>query len=261
MSEAMAPTRDRNRVHLSRKNQKWTPEEDALLRESVAQSFSMNWKALEPQFPGKKSQQLFERWTKVLDPFLLKGAWTRQEDETIVDFVRVNGCKSWTTLAKMLPGRIGKQCRERWMNHLNPELCRDQWTREEDCLVMELHERFGNKWSRIAEHMPGRADNMIKNRWYSILSKKTRGEVVEEPPRESTHGPGVEEIGGGATSAWTGFVSPAVQITAPLFVLSPTQRFGSVFTPWAGEMSSHGRCTTPTLSENRAELMNLLISQ
>ena len=110
----IAPTRNRSHSNGLGRNCKWSPEEDALLAKIVQGCESVNWKAAEAQFPGKTSQQIFERWTKVLDPTLLKGSWTREEDETIITFVRTYGCRSWTKLAKMLPGRIGKQCRERW---------------------------------------------------------------------------------------------------------------------------------------------------
>jgi hypothetical protein len=277
----MAPTRNRNRVNGPTKNQKWTAEEDALLRQSVTRSSSMNWKALESQFPGKTSQQLFERWTKVIDPVLLKGSWTRQEDEVILNFVHVHGCKTWTKLAKMLPGRIGKQCRERWMNHLNPDLCRDQWTEEEDARLMDLHREFGNKWSRIAEHLPGRADNMVKNRWYSILSKKSQGaqdgEGKRPPPRQPREGmplPALEDTAADPIPAWSSsfgatptFISPAIQMVSPFSLLSPCQR-GSLFSPWGPETPRNAfpsptrkREATPTLSENRAELMNLIVNQ
>jgi hypothetical protein len=171
VAEAIAPTRNRARNNIS-KSQKWTPEEDARLHEIVQESHTMNWKASERHFPGKTSQQIFERWTKVLNPVLHKGSWTRQEDEVIIQYVRANGCTAWTKLAKMLPGRIGKQCRERWLNHLDPQISRGPWRPEEDMLLMMLHEQHGNSWSKIAAHMPTRSDNMIKNRWYSTLAKK-----------------------------------------------------------------------------------------
>jgi hypothetical protein len=243
----------------------------------------MNWKALESQFPGKTSQQLFERWTKVLDPVLLKGSWTRQEDEIIQSFVQLHGCKTWTKLAKMLPGRIGKQCRERWMNHLNPDLCRDQWTEEEDARLLDLHREFGNKWSRIAEHMPGRADNMVKNRWYSILSKKppessaaVDRQTVAEPRqvREIMPIPALDEVGTDTIPGWASafgatpaFISPTTQMISPFSMLSPCPKM-SLFSPWAQDTPRNGfgsptgkHEATPTLSENRAELMNLLVQQ
>lgn len=175
----IAPTRNRRRNNICSKNRKWTPEEDQLLHQIASESDTVNWKAAESQFPGKTSQQIVERWTKVLNPKLQKGSWTRQEDEIIINFVRNYGLKSWTKLANLLPGRIGKQCRERWLNNLDPGLTRQPWTPEEDLQLFLLHEQFGNHWSKISMVMPSRADNMCKNRWYSSLSKKTKEEIEE----------------------------------------------------------------------------------
>jgi hypothetical protein len=271
--EAIAPTRNRTRTGVPAKNQKWTSAEDSLLQQSVIRSTSINWKSLEPQFPGKTSQQLFERWTKVLNPVLLKGSWTRQEDEVILNFVRVHGCKSWTKLSKMLPGRIGKQCRERWMNHLNPDLVRGPWTTQEDALLIHLHAEFGNKWSQIAACMPGRADNMIKNRWYSILSKKSPEELAELQPtaQPTMPAPTLEDHPTEALRGWTpptlGLISPGVQMISPFTMMSPYQKM-SMFSPWIPETPknevlspTHKKHFAPSLSENRAELLNLLVQQ
>jgi hypothetical protein len=178
-SGTVAPTRIRTR-NLSGKNQKWTLEEDTLLYQIFqGNADCAQWKSAAAFFPGKTSQQLFERWTKVLDPRLLKGSWSRDEDEAIIKHVAQSGCTSWSKLAETLPGRLGKQCRERWFNHLNPVLSRGQWTPDEDEQIMRLHEQFGNHWSQIAAQIPARGDNMIKNRWYSTLSKKSKEEVSQ----------------------------------------------------------------------------------
>jgi hypothetical protein len=82
------------------------------------------------------------------------------------------GVKDWVTLAMRLPGRLGKQCRERWRNHLDPDVNREAWTEQEDQLLIDWHEKIGSKWVKIAEYLPGRSDNAIKNRWNSTLSKR-----------------------------------------------------------------------------------------
>jgi hypothetical protein len=148
-----------------------------------------NWTELAPHFPGKTAQQIAERWSKVVDPGLVKGSWTRQEDETIIDFVCHYGTKNWTKLADLLPGRIGKQCRERWRNHLDPGNNKEAWTPEEDALLIQLHEQHGNQWVKIASLMKGRSDNHIKNRWNSTLRKRDPALAVQctTPQKRARH--------------------------------------------------------------------------
>jgi hypothetical protein len=210
----------------------------------------MNWKAAEQQFPGKSSQQIFERWTKVLDPSVHKGSWTRHEDETIIRFVQANGCKSWTQLAKLLCGRIGKQCRERWLNHLDPSISRCPWTPEEDKQLMMLHDQCGNRWSQIAALIPNRTDNMIKNRWYSTLAKKTSHEKCRTSPHLLPD----------PTPTSLGLISPMVPSASPFALMSPLAKIAPHFGPWGGAERAPF-ASPPSLLENRAELVNLMINQ
>lgn len=106
--------------------------------------------------------------------------WTETEDETIKKLVKENGTQQWAVIAERLnkalkfPGRSGKQCRERWHNHLDPLILKDPWSLEEEKVLFEKHIELGNKWADISKYIKGRTDNAIKNHFYSSLRRQYR---------------------------------------------------------------------------------------
>ncbi|KAG6511875.1 MYB-like transcription factor ODO1 [Zingiber officinale] len=102
-----------------------------------------------------------------------KGPWSAEEDRKLVDFILSNGQCCWHSvpeLAGLL--RCGKSCRLRWTNYLRPDLKRGLLSEAEERLVVDLHARLGNRWSKIAAMLPGRTDNEIKNLWNTHIKKK-----------------------------------------------------------------------------------------
>ncbi|KAL0327551.1 UNVERIFIED_CONTAM: Transcription factor R-4 [Sesamum angustifolium] len=160
----------------------WTAEEDEILRMAVQRFKGKNWKKIGREmklrpftvstcvtemgpivlwkhsecFKDRTDVQCLHRWQKVLNPELVKGPWSKEEDEIIIELVSKLGPKKWSTIAQHLPGRIGKQCRERWHNHLNPNINKEAWTQEEELALIRAHQIYGNKWAELTKFLPGR---------------------------------------------------------------------------------------------------------
>jgi Myb-like DNA-binding domain len=79
--------------------------------------------------------------------FLRKKPWTEEEDNLVRKLVEKYGPQRWSFIAKFVEGRLGKQCRERWHNHLNPNILKVEWMLHEEWILFLAHTAHGSKWA------------------------------------------------------------------------------------------------------------------
>ncbi|ESS36459.1 Myb family DNA-binding domain-containing protein [Toxoplasma gondii VEG] len=102
--------------------------------------------------------------------------WSAEEDASLAELVSRKGFK-WALISSQLTGafgipRTGKQCRERWFNHVNPEVKKGDWSAEEDAMILMLQNELGNRWATIAKKLRGRTENAVKNRFISLSNAR-----------------------------------------------------------------------------------------
>jgi hypothetical protein len=185
----------------------WPSEEDARLSEVMAnhKSLSVDWEGLSTEhgMAGRTARECHDRWTRYLRPGSRKGQWTEEEDAIVLRAIFSSGGFSslanaaeeihhelsssssnsnasistftqWADLAPQLPGRTGKQIRDRWVNYLNPAINHLPFSRDDDFRLWQGHKELGKRWVEISVKVfqSTRSENHIKNRWYSAAFKK-----------------------------------------------------------------------------------------
>lgn len=117
-----------------------------------------------------------------------KKVWTKDEDDILIDKISNLGSNNWNVLATFIPSRTGKQCRERWYNHLvDGGLKKGDWTTEEDSIILSFHNHSGNQWSAISRLLNNRSGNDVKNRFYTLQKLEKRNESNEYNFHVTTH--------------------------------------------------------------------------
>jgi len=150
----------------------WTKEEDRTLGAAVQRYGPKNWQQVANCLKGRTGQQCLHRWTKTVNPAIKSGRWELEEDKILVLSVKAYAPKKWVSLQAHIPGRTDVQCRERWVNILDPQLNKGNWTKDEDTMLLEAVKAHGHKWSVISQLLPQRTDNQCWRRWKLLEKNK-----------------------------------------------------------------------------------------
>ncbi|CAH1272363.1 SNAPC4 [Branchiostoma lanceolatum] len=157
------------------RKRKWSPEEDQLLTELVEKlrlGDYIPYQQIAYFMEGRTITQCCHRWAKTLDPNVVKGKWSVDEDIALLTAVAKFGAKDWWKISRLVSGRTDAQVRERYVNVLDPEIKRGPFTYYEDRQVLALYEKYGPAWSTIANEIPGRTDCMVLRRFELLLKQR-----------------------------------------------------------------------------------------
>ena len=155
---------------------RWKDQEYLRLVELVREH-GENWEQISHHFENKTAKQCMQKF-KNSARSAKKGNWTGEEDQILMDWIHTHGANKWTDCSKNIKGRCGKQCRERWVNILNPGVKKGNWTDHEQDLIFLNLKRYFTSWSMMAKELEGRTENSIKNYFYSSIRRLKSNNVI-----------------------------------------------------------------------------------
>ncbi len=145
----------------------WTENNDTLLL-SLAEKYNYrSWNKIAEYFEGKTGIQCSARYRRI-KPEIKKGAWTTEEDKTLMELIKIHGNK-WCKISEKMKNRTGKQIRDRFYNVLDMNINKEKFSYDEDKKVLRLYTKLGPNWTHMSKHLPGRTSQQIKNRFYGVI--------------------------------------------------------------------------------------------
>ena len=174
--QKLTPSPISKRIRKRKEKNRWTDSDyNSLI--SLVKSLGEDWPAISNHLPHKTPHQCMQKF-KNSQKSVKRGNWAEDEDKLLLGWVKANGPTRWTECSKLIYGRCGKQCRERWINILNPKVKKGNWNDHEQSIIFEQLRAFKTSWSSMTDVLEGRTENAIKNYFYSSLRRLRASKVA-----------------------------------------------------------------------------------
>lgn len=112
---------------------------------------------------------------------VIRKKFTEEEDHRLRELVEEYGARQWDQIAEKMPGRSGRQCRDRYRNYLIPGFFNGQWSQAEDDLLRQVYAEMGPQWAKMMRYFKGRSANSLKNRWnYFVCRYHPENKVIDQ---------------------------------------------------------------------------------
>lgn len=165
----------RNYVHPSINKRKWTDQEDSELRRLAAKHHYRDWEQIAKELTLSKRTaiQCLQRYQSALNTNMLKSIWTQEDDEEllrVVDVCRNGDYIPWNQVSYHIDGRRRLQIVNRWTRSIAPSLKKGPWSPEEDAILLAAVDRYGYKWAKIKDLLPGRSNFSCRERYTNVLA-------------------------------------------------------------------------------------------
>lgn len=119
------------------------------------------------------NDETYRDYSKLVNPETIsRKKFTPEEDNELIKQAKIFGARKWDLIAKYIPNRTAKQCRDRYKNYLSPNIFHGEWSNEEDIIILEKIKELGPQWSTIASILKNRTSNSVKNRAKYLIKNK-----------------------------------------------------------------------------------------
>ncbi|CAN6231211.1 unnamed protein product [Urochloa humidicola] len=147
-------------------------------------SGEIDWIAGEHDEPKQASEHIEDEELEGTVSFKRRRAWSQEENDILIEMVNAHSSKDWLSIARAVPGRTRKQCRDRWTHYLDPAVNQMPWSEQEDIDLIRAHKIHGNKWCELAKLFPGRTGKAIKNYWTGAMKNKIKSYLGSGSPEQ-----------------------------------------------------------------------------